>query len=223
MAQVKAVKFAELARSRYVTSAPVLRKRSMLIDNSKCDETRPFCRRCATACRVCPGYDNFRCKPSKLVNRAPPTSSDTPYSITPLQKKSVAAEQPTLSIISGLSPTSDEVSTCLLFTQVAPNSGKLTETILDLVSPLYSRASPHPALSMATEALAMGHLSSISGLQSHRVETISRYVKALHAIRAALQDTSTYESSEPTESLLLGILSLCLLKVSCSASHVSGV
>lgn len=192
----------------------------VLIGYPKCDETRPFCRRCATACRVCPGYDNFRCKPSKLVNRAPPTSSDTSYSISPIPKITAAAEEPTLSIFSGLSPSSDQVSTCLLFTQVAPNSGKLTETILDLVSPLYSKASPCPALSTATEALALGHLSSISGLQSHRVETISRYVKALHAIRAALQDTSTYESSQSTESLLLGILSLCLLKVSCQASHV---
>ena len=190
----------------------MLRKKYVLIAYPKCDETRPFCRRCATACRVCPGYDNFRCKPSKLVTRAAPTSSSN---ISPIPKKTASAEEPTFAIFSGLSPSSDQVSTCLLFTQVAPNSGKLTETILDLVSPLYSKASPYPALSTATEALALGHLSSISGLQSHRVETISRYVKALHAIRAALQDTSTYESSQSTESLLLGILSLCLLKVSC--------
>lgn len=183
--------------------------------SSQCDETRPFCRRCATACRICPGYDIFRCKTSKLVNTASPTSSNTSHTISPVPKKAAAVEQPTSSIVSGLSPTSDQVSTCLLFTQVAPNSGKLTETILDLVSPLYAKVSPRPALSTATEALAMGHLSSISGLQSHRLETISRYVTALHAIRAALQDTSTFESSESTESLLLGILSLCLLKVSC--------
>ena len=128
--------------------------------------------------------------------------------------RTLTRPQPAGALRPGLSQSSEEVAICLLFTQVGPSSGLLTETVLALLSPLYQQVMPFPALSAATKALALNHLACSSTNPLYRPQAISALVGALKMINTALQDPLVLASSQLTEYLLLSILSLSLLQVS---------
>ncbi|KAL9636502.1 MAG: hypothetical protein Q9164_002785 [Protoblastenia rupestris] len=110
----------------------------------------------------------------------------------------------------GPSGKSEDLAICLLFTQVAPNSGLLTQTIVDLLSPLYVKASPHPVVIAATKALAMDHLACSSANPMHKPQALSAHVRALKTMNKTLQSSSVIESNESVEAIILSILALCL-------------